>query len=597
MFFTVFLAVILSPTAGSAYRPIGEVSKTRIILLDGQWQYQWGNPLETSPSGPWKTIEKPINPPQRDHHNFLWLRRTLPAKQWKDPVLFVDGRGILLAFNAYIDGRQIYSFGSFNQHGLNRFPGVTPHLIPLEQGYQNKEFILSVYSDYSNIGIRGRVMIGSKADVILEIIKKQFGRFMIGTLIIFLGLFELYGIKDGIRKNSNPLFFSVLAICIGLYTINATNIKDLILPGPLVWFTIYYLSLIIMPVALIGVFRQIMFPKLFSGFTLLIKLHAGYAMVCFLVYLLAVFTIIPNTPGYLLLNILRVAFFIELSIGAGLMVNEAVFKKNRLAWIYLAGFAPLIVSGIHDILIGLGKIHPSYSVAHFCVLIFIISLWLVKRQMYSRMQTELSRFSKEIDQRIKEKEFLLKDLHDGVGGLITTIKFLAEMADDHSQHVNTGKMISTISELSRDSVMEIRRLINSLDERETDWESLSMDLKHFGNHLIQSVGLKFEAIIQVDKEAPKLNAILYLNLFRMYKEALTNIVRHSGAKNVQVIMDVGKKNVTLEVDDDGKGFNLKKRSGRGLGNMEKRVKEMGGKLDISSENGTHIKINIPHLSV
>jgi signal transduction histidine kinase len=588
------MALAFFPNAVSACKPNGDFSNAGIILLEGPWQYQWGSPLETRPRGTWKTVEKPINPPGRDQHNFLWLKRTLPKKQWKNPALLMDGRGLLVAFKAYVNGRQIHGFGNFDQGGLKQFPGVAPHLIPLEQGYQNKELILLVYSDYSNIGIRGRVLIGSKADLILEIIKKHFGRFVIGILMIFLGVFELYGLKDGIKQNSNILFFSALAICLGFYTINSTNIKDIIFPGPIAWVTIYYLSLVIMPAALFGVFRQILFPKLFSFFTLLIRLHGCYAILCFFVYLLALFTIIPNTPGYLLLNILRVVFIVELLFGACLMVNEAFFKKNILAVIYLAGFLPIILSGIRDILIGLGKINSSYSFAHFCGLIFIISLWLVKKQAHSRMQAELNSFSKEIDRRIQEKEFLLKDLHDGVGGLITTIRFLAEMADDNSQNVNTGKMISSISHLSRESIMEIRRLINSLDEKETNWDSLSIDLKHFGNHLIQSMGLTFETIINIDKEAPRLNSVIYLNLFRIYKEALTNIVRHAKAKKVQVIMNVEKTHVILEVKDDGKGFHFKKNSGRGLGNMKKRAEEMGGKLQVSSKTGTHIKIRLPH---
>lgn len=566
-----------------------------IMTLQGPWQYQWGWDGSTIPRTGWRSVELPVNPPGRNGQQFLWLKISLPSGNWDNPSLLIDGRGVLLGFKAYRADQQIYRFGDFNEKGLKKFPGISPHLIDLGDDPANTELILLVCSDYSNIGIRGTVKVGSKSDLLLAMIQQHFIRFLIGAAIIFMGLLEFSSIGEtGFKKKGVP-YFSILALCLGFYTINATNIKDVLINDPIFWFSVYYVSLIIMPAALIGLFKQIIFPKFNRMLHYLILFHLFYAAICFLAYILALLNLIPNTIGYGFLNVLRIIFIIELLFFAGLMMHETFVRRNNYAVIYLVGFIPIIFSGIRDILIGLGKINSSFSYAHVCILIFISALWLIKKQMHTDVENQLNRFSQEIDQRVKEKQFLLKDLHDGVGGLITTIKFLAEMAGNKNYKGNTGKMLSTITDLSRDSIVEIRRFISSLDEKETDWDSLSADFSYFGKNMIESMGLLFDIRITIDQKAPKLNTVLYLNLFRIYKEALTNIVRHARAKNVQVTLEAGEKMVTLEIVDDGQGIKKKKKPGRGLVNMQTRVSEMGGDFEIESGKGTRIKIKAPHI--
>ncbi len=596
----IFIALLLFGTIPGKYSKAlasenSSLIPENIITLQGPWQYQWGWQENKIPTTGWQKVEQPVNPPGRSDQQFLWLKISLPSGNWDNPSLLIDGRGVLLGFKAYLADQQIYEFGDFNENGLKKFPGISPHLIELGDDPANAEVILLVCSDYSNIGIRGTVKIGSKFDLLLTMIQQHFIRFLIGAAIIFLGLFELSSIGEtGFKKKGVP-YFSILALCLGFYTINATNIKDLLINDPILWFSIYYLSLVIMPAALIGLFKQIVFPKFNRILKYLILFHVFYAAICFSAYILALLSLIPNTVGYGFLNILRIIFIIELLFFAGLMMNETFVRQNNYAVIYLVGFIPIIFSGIRDILIGLGKINSSFSYAHVCILIFISALWLIKKQMHTDIENQLNRFSKEIDQRTKEKQFLLKDLHDGVGGLITTIKFLAEMAGDRSYQGNTGKMLSTITDLSRDSITEIRRFISSLDEKETDWDSLSADFRQFGKNMVESLGMHFEIRITVYQKAPKLNTVLYLNLFRIYKEALTNIVRHARAKKVQVTLEAGEKRVTLEVSDDGQGIKKKKKKGRGLANMQTRASEMGGDLEIESGKGTRIKIMVPHI--
>ncbi|MDD1632175.1 MAG: ATP-binding protein, partial [Methylococcaceae bacterium] len=85
-----------------------------------------------------------------------------------------------------------------------------------------------------------------------------------------------------------------------------------------------------------------------------------------------------------------------------------------------------------------------------------------------------------------------------------------------------------------------------------------------------------------------------MNLFRIYKESLSNIIKHAKATAVDVSFIVdGSNRVILDVRDNGIGLDGKRGSGRGLTNMRTRAGEIGGSLSINSEKGTRIRLEFP----
>ncbi len=87
-----------------------------------------------------------------------------------------------------------------------------------------------------------------------------------------------------------------------------------------------------------------------------------------------------------------------------------------------------------------------------------------------------------------------------------------------------------------------------------------------------------------------------LNLYRVAQEAVTNAVKHSGAKNILVVLDKSAENVCVSVEDDGKGFSLRRRNkGLGLHIMRYRANALGGHLKVEKRKrgGTSITCVIP----
>jgi signal transduction histidine kinase len=202
--------------------------------------------------------------------------------------------------------------------------------------------------------------------------------------------------------------------------------------------------------------------------------------------------------------------------------------------------------------------------------------------------------TEEIAKYHAERDKVLKDIHDGIGGITTNIKLLSELAQSRSSIKETKNTLKTISELAKEGLSEIRGLIYSMDVKETSWQDLVAELRGFGSSMIEPHNMSFNMKSSVEDVREQVSSLLYLNIFRTFKEALTNIVKHSKAKSVEAALSVNTANITLTIKDDGIGFKEdEKGRGRGISNMTVRAKELGGQLTIISDNGACVALEIP----
>ncbi len=195
-----------------------------------------------------------------------------------------------------------------------------------------------------------------------------------------------------------------------------------------------------------------------------------------------------------------------------------------------------------------------------------------------------------------EKESLLMDLHDGIGGITTNISILSELGKNATDMSRTKETFSTISHLSREGLDEIRGFMQSLDTRELHWRTLAAELRNQGTKMVEPHGISFNIQISLDDLDARPDSLLWINLSKIYKEALTNVMKHSKAASVFVVLRVSSDRFVLTIQDDGVGCEQCKSSsgGRGLSNMRKRAAEVGGLLTVLSvEKGTRVSLEIP----
>lgn len=217
-----------------------------------------------------------------------------------------------------------------------------------------------------------------------------------------------------------------------------------------------------------------------------------------------------------------------------------------------------------------------------------------KAKLYEENVRHYQRRIAEEERHQKEKEKLLKDLHDGIGGLTTNISLLAELARNNNDLQAVRNSLATISDLSRESLSEIRSFIQSLDARELSWQAIAAELRYLGNTIIEPHGVRLSIETRIiDERNDTPGSMVSMNLFRIYKESLANVIKHAKASAVHVSFTIGGGRVILDVRDNGVGLDGRRVNGRGLPNMKSRAEELGGSVVVTSDNGTRVHLELP----
>ncbi len=203
---------------------------------------------------------------------------------------------------------------------------------------------------------------------------------------------------------------------------------------------------------------------------------------------------------------------------------------------------------------------------------------------------------RDISERCRSAELkkqLVQDLHDGVGGNLVNIKLLSQMVIDGNIGQPVDSIFTDIAEICDDSMLEIRSFMDILDSKEVTWESLFADLHQYCAKAAESHQLKFTKHSEILENAPPPSILLALNLFKIIKEGMTNIIRHAKAEEVHITLQVEKEILRCQLEDDGSGLAAAGKQGRGLINMKNRTKQLGGSLITNGDKGTSIFLEIP----
>jgi len=195
-----------------------------------------------------------------------------------------------------------------------------------------------------------------------------------------------------------------------------------------------------------------------------------------------------------------------------------------------------------------------------------------------------------IEAQEKDRERISRDLHDGMGALLTTLKLKMEKSGVLTTHPDMQDLIErTIAEtrsLARNLMPSVLRdfgLNEALSQLVSDIESGASIKVHFFNEL--------------EKSEIKLQKEQHLYIYRIVQEALNNALKHSRCTEIQLSITVFDDHLALYIKDNGRGFEAsinKESKGLGLKNIEERVRLLNGKLFIESdETGTGIEIDIP----
>ena len=176
------------------------------------------------------------------------------------------------------------------------------------------------------------------------------------------------------------------------------------------------------------------------------------------------------------------------------------------------------------------------------------------------------------------------DLHDRVGyDLISQLNTLRKM----ESMTNPDEIKNSIHKLiynTENIIAENRSLIFELSPPVLKEAGLNPALDELAKNILEPHGIKWQVIAKGDPEEFKADDSVCVILYRMARELLINAVKHSGAKNVNIIINRKPELITVAVEDDGTGL-LRNNKGFGLFSIRERLLALGGNLKIISEQG------------
>jgi signal transduction histidine kinase len=201
-----------------------------------------------------------------------------------------------------------------------------------------------------------------------------------------------------------------------------------------------------------------------------------------------------------------------------------------------------------------------------------------------------------------ERQRIARELHDETGQALTAIG-LGVRSVATNIHQDSEKAAANIRQIQRmvdRSLDDLQRIIGDLRPSHLDDLGLAAALRWYANEVQKRASL--EITFELSGESPETPSEVKTAIFRIAQEALTNVIRHSGAQSATVRLMFDAETVTLEVQDNGHGFDTKKigsasRPAWGLLGMEERANLLGGSLKIDSEpgKGTTVNVIIPYI--
>ena len=234
------------------------------------------------------------------------------------------------------------------------------------------------------------------------------------------------------------------------------------------------------------------------------------------------------------------------------------------------------------------------------LLIFILLFYQRKRFAHKEKLVSLSKeFSEELFKaklETQEQTFqhISRELHDNLGQIASIIKINLNTLNLEDTQKATAKIEDT-KDLSRQLIADIKSLSVSLNSDRIAQTGLVKALQTEVERLNKTD--LFTASFTQSGQVPDIENDKVIILYRMSQEILNNMVKHSGANCITVILSIKDNLFILAFSDDGKGFDVEeqlKSGGSGLTNLQKRAGLINAKLTIQSNpgNGTNIAIEM-----
>lgn len=273
-------------------------------------------------------------------------------------------------------------------------------------------------------------------------------------------------------------------------------------------------------------------------------------------------------------------------------VTDAVAVALRVdrVWVELSGpgpdeamRAPMVHRGEHvghlAVEVPEGRTFDAADLNLLADLARYAAILVRSEQLNDQLRDSRSRI---ITGREEERRRLRRDLHDGVGPSLAAVLLKLNAAQSRTEAQERDVLITEVRDEVRETIDEIRRLVDDLRPPAIDEVGILDAIRQRAHALSGAVTFEVTGSDSLSDRRAQLPAAVEVAAFRIAAEAMTNVVRHSGATRCLVRVELNGA-FQLTVSDNGRGAG--RTTGRGVGwtSMRERAAELGGSCTITSQ--------------
>lgn len=196
----------------------------------------------------------------------------------------------------------------------------------------------------------------------------------------------------------------------------------------------------------------------------------------------------------------------------------------------------------------------------------------------------------------KERAYFSKELHDGLGPLLSTIRLYLQWSERPKIHKSWKEIISKAEDLLEDALTTVKEISNKLSPQLLTNYGLTVALQRYIEKIRETSEIKINFESNMNR---RFDIEIESTLYRGLIECMNNTIKHAGATTVTIrLVDTGDQ-IHVQYVDDGIGFDLEEtlfvKKGLGLFNLHNRIQTIGGKIEMYSkpEHGVNYQIIVP----
>jgi len=234
--------------------------------------------------------------------------------------------------------------------------------------------------------------------------------------------------------------------------------------------------------------------------------------------------------------------------------------------------------------------------------LIVVGVFYIKKIFEDLQKAEEARLIMEkrvlnavINTEESERKRFAKDLHDGLGPLLSSVKMSFSAIEGKDGSSDQKAILSSAKQAINEAISSLKEISNNLSPHILDNFGLASAIRSFTNKIDQTGKIKIEFRSNIrEKRYPGNTEVI---LYRAICELITNTLKHSKAKKILISLDEEDGKLKVLYQDDGKGFDynlvlLNETGGMGLPNIRSRINSINGNFAVDSLPGEGVVVTI-----